>query len=326
MDFGLTDDQRDIQRTARDLLADRATPERVRKHGEAGSVDAELWSELADLGWPGIAIAEEHGGQGLGAVELSILCEELGRSVAPIPFLPTVLAATLIEHAGSDAQRAKWLPGLASGELTGAAGEAGVIPGAQGADVVVVLGDGAAAIADTPGEQVTTVDPTILAARVRAGGEELPGDVQLALDRAVVAIASELVGLCDRALAMTLEYVKDRKQFGVPVGSFQAVSHRCAEMLLETEKARSAVAYASWAADADPAVLPEAASMAKAVASDSGRFVTGSAIQMHGGVGFTWEADLHWLFKRAQIDSMLLGDAKHHRARLTKLVGARAAG
>jgi alkylation response protein AidB-like acyl-CoA dehydrogenase len=107
----------------------------------------ELWSELAGLGWPGIAVAEENGGQGLGAIELAILCEELGRVVAPVPFLPTVLAATLIEHAGSDAQKAKWLPGLASGELTGAAGEAGVIPGALGADVVVVLDGGSAAIA-----------------------------------------------------------------------------------------------------------------------------------------------------------------------------------
>jgi alkylation response protein AidB-like acyl-CoA dehydrogenase len=324
MDFGLTTDQQDIQRTARDLLASRATPARVREHGDAMTVDVELWSELAGLGWPGIAVAEENGGQGLGAIELAILCEELGRVVAPVPFLPSVLAATLIEHAGSDAQKAKWLPGLASGELTGAAGEAGVIPGALGADVVVVLDDGSAAIAGEAGEAVETIDPTRLAARVEAGGEELPGDVPAAIDRAAVAVAAELVGVCDRALEMTLEYVKDRKQFGTPVGAFQAVSHKCAEMLLETEKARSAVAFASWAADADPSGLPEAAAMAKALASDSGRFVTATAIQLHGGVGFTWEADLHWLFKRAQVDAMLLGDAKHHRARLAKLVAARA--
>jgi alkylation response protein AidB-like acyl-CoA dehydrogenase len=324
MDFGLTTDQQDIQRTARDLLASRATPARVREHGDAMTVDVELWSELAGLGWPGIAVAEEHGGQGLGAIELAILCEELGRVVAPVPFLGSVLAATLIEHAGSDAQKAKWLPGLASGELTGAAGEAGVIPGALGADVIVVLDDGSAAIAGEAGEAVETIDPTRLAARVEAGGEELPGDVPAAIDRAAVAVAAELVGVCDRALAMTLEYVKDRKQFGTPVGAFQAVSHKCAEMLLETEKARSAVAFASWAADADPSGLPEAVAMAKALASDSGRFVTATAIQLHGGVGFTWEADLHWLFKRAQVDAMLLGDAKHHRARLAKLVAARA--
>src|SRR4051794_2569901 len=144
MDFGLTDDQRDIQRTARELLADRAKPERVREHAEAGRTDDELWRELSELGWPGIAVSEEHGGQGLGTVELAILCEELGRSVATVPFLPTVLAATLIEHAGSDEQRARWLPGLASGETPGAvavtdAGDAPLVIGGAEAQVVVLI-------------------------------------------------------------------------------------------------------------------------------------------------------------------------------------------
>jgi alkylation response protein AidB-like acyl-CoA dehydrogenase len=324
MDFGLTNDQQDIQRTARDLLGERAKPERVREHAESGTVDVELWHEIAELGWPGIAVAEEHGGQGLGAVELSILCEELGRVAAPLPFLPTVLAATLIEHAGSEEQRGRWLPGLASGELRGAAGAVGVVPGALGADLVVVVEDGAARIVENPGDPVETIDPTRPSARVEGGGEELPGNVEAALDRAVVAVAAELVGVCDRALSMTIEYVKDRQQFGTPVGAFQAVSHRCAEMLLATEKARSAVAFASWAADADPSRLAEAASIAKAAASDAGREVTGGAIQLHGGVGFTWEADVHWLYKRAQVDALLLGDGKHYRARLAKLVGQRA--
>src|ERR1700687_988652 len=114
MDFGLTDDQREIQRTARELLSERARPARVREHAEAGTMDGELWRELCELGWPGIAIAEEHGGQGLGRIELSILTEELGRTLAPVPFLPSVLAATLIEQAGSPDQRERWLPALAS--------------------------------------------------------------------------------------------------------------------------------------------------------------------------------------------------------------------
>src|SRR3984893_16434272 len=122
MDFGLTDDQREIQRTARELPGDRRRQERVRERAETGHSDGALWRELSELGWPGIAVAEEHGGQGLGSVELSILCEELGRSLAPVPFLPSVMAATLIEHAGSPEQRERWLPGLASGELKGALG------------------------------------------------------------------------------------------------------------------------------------------------------------------------------------------------------------
>jgi alkylation response protein AidB-like acyl-CoA dehydrogenase len=335
MDFGLTDDQREIQRTARDLLSERAGPERVREHAEAGSMDRELWRELSELGWPGIALGEDHGGQGLGSIELSILCEELGRSLAPVPFLPSVLAATLIEHAGSPEQRDRWLPGLASGEIKGALGtaldgSAELVIGAGDADVIVLVEDDGGRVlsreqADlTP---VTSIDPTRSSARVSGteeAGEPLAGDVSAGIDRALVAVSSELVGVCDRALEMTVAYVKERKQFGVPVGSFQAVSHRCAQMLLESEKARSTAANAAWAADADPGQLAEAAAMAKAAASDAGREVTASAIQAHGGIGFTWEADVHWLYKRAHMDAALLGGAKHHRARLAAILADRA--
>jgi alkylation response protein AidB-like acyl-CoA dehydrogenase len=331
MDFGLTDDQRDIQRTARELLGSRAGAERVREHAEAGKTDAALWQELGELGWPGIAVAEEHGGLGLGAVELAILCEELGRTVAPVPFLPTVLAATLIEYAGSDEQRERWLPGLASGELTGAAGDAPeLVHGGAGAAVIVIVdGDGARLVEGSEAEPAASIDPTRPAARVdveaRPPGDPLPGDVAAAADRALVAVAAELVGVCERALEMTVAYVKERKQFGTPVGAYQAVSHRCAQMLLETEGARAAVSFAAWAADADPERLPEAAAMAKAAASDAGRDVTAAAIQLHGGIGFTWEADVHWLFKRAQLDAALLGGASKQRARLARIAGARAA-
>jgi len=332
MDFGLTDDQRDIQRTARDLLAERAKPDIVREHAEAGTVDGALWKELCELGWPGIAISEENGGQGLGRIELSILCEELGRVLAPVPFLPTVLASTLIEHSGSAEQRAAWLPRLASGEATGALGSsvdgtAGLVIGAVGADVIVLIDtDGGASLLEASAAEVTplaAIDPTRSAARVSGSGEELPGDVAAGTDRALVAISSELVGVCGRALEMTVEYVKDRKQFGVPVGAYQAVSHRCAQMLLDTEKARSTAAYAAWTADADPERLPEAAAMAKVTASEAGREVTASAIQAHGGIGFTWEADVHWLYKRAQLDSVLLGGAGSHRASIAGILAER---
>ena len=144
-----------------------------------------------------------------------------------------------------------------------------------------------------------------------------------AADRVRAALAAEVVGVCQRALDMTLDYVKQRKQFGVPVGSFQAVSHRCAQMLLDTESARSTAYYAAWAADADPERLPEAAALAAAAAADAGRDVTASAIQAHGGIGFTWEADVHWLYKRAQLDAALLGGAARHRAALARLAALR---
>jgi alkylation response protein AidB-like acyl-CoA dehydrogenase len=334
MDFGLTDDQRDIQRTARDLLAERAKPERVREHAEARTTDEALWRELCELGWPGIAVAEENGGQGLGRIELSILCEELGRSLAPVPFLPSVLASTVIEHAGSPEQRERWLPGLAGGEIAGALavaveGTAGLVIGAPEAAVIVLVEDDGSGRVLTPEQAevtpVASIDPTRSTARVSApadAGEALPGDVAAGVDRALVAISAELVGVCDRALEMTVAYVKDRKQFGVPVGAYQAVSHRCAQMLLETEKARSTAAFAAWTADSDPERLPEAAAMAKAAASDAAREVTASAIQAHGGIGFTWEADVHWLYKRAQLDAALLGGVKHHRARLAAILAA----
>ncbi len=334
MDFGLTDDQRQIQRTARELLADRARPERVREHAEAGTTDEALWRQLCELGWPGIAIAEEHGGQGLGRIELSILCEELGRTVAPVPLLPSALAATLIEHAGTPEQRERWLPGLASGETLGALGAAtdGVaelVIGGAGAHVIVLVDEDRGRVLTPEQADVTavaSVDPTRSTARVSAAedaGEPLTGDVGAGLDRALVSISSELVGVCDRALEMTVAYVKDRKQFGVPVGAYQAVSHRCAQMLLETERARSTTAFAAWTADADPERLAEAAAMAKATASDAAKEVTSSAIQAHGGIGFTWEADVHWLYKRAALDAALLGGGRTHRAQLAAILARR---
>jgi alkylation response protein AidB-like acyl-CoA dehydrogenase len=336
MDFGLTDDQRDIQRTARDLLAERATFARVREHAEAGTTDEALWKELCELGWPGIAISEEYGGQGLGTIELSILCEELGRVVAPVPFLASAMVACVIEQAGSDAQRERWLPGLASGETIGALASAVdgtaelVVSGAEADVIVLVEEDGSGRLLmpqDAEVNKVAAIDPTRSAARVSGaeGAAESLEDGCPGLGRALVAVSSELVGVCERALEMTVSYVKDRKQFGVPVGAYQAVSHRCAQMLLETEQARSLAAFAAWTADAEPDALAEAAAMAKASSSQAGREVTAGAIQMHGGIGFTWEADVHWLFKRAQLDAALLGGAGQHRARVAAILAEKIA-
>lgn len=323
MRFTLSEDQQEIKRTARDLLATRSTWERVRTHAEAGRYDDALWQELASLGWPGIAVGEEHGGQGLGIVELAVLLEELGYACAAVPFLGSVCAALAIEHAGSDEQRAAWLPRLASGEARGAlATPGGLSPDADGADVVVVLDGDSATLVEggSAVEAVAAIDPTRRYGRVAAaGGEALEGDVAAAADRALVAVSAGLVGVAQRALDMTVEYVKERKQFGVPVGTFQGVQHKAAQMLLDAEGGRSATYYAAWAADADPAQLPGAASIAKAWTSDAGRSATAAAIQLHGGIGFTWEADVHWLFKRAQLDAAVLGGGGAHRARVAAI-------
>jgi alkylation response protein AidB-like acyl-CoA dehydrogenase len=327
--FDFDELQADIQSTARDLLARRATAERVRAAAEAHGVDAALWAELAELGWPGVAIDEAHGGQGLGMVELCVLLEEQGAALAPTPLLPSACAARVIERAGTDAQRDAWLPALADGSASGAIGftaredDVPLVAGAVGADVLVVVAGDRAVLHDGRSatiEPVETIDRLRSYGRVDGEGDPLPGDVAPGVAEAAVAVAAELTGVCRRALDMTVEYVKQREQFGAPVGRFQAVSHRCAEMLLATESARSAVLYAAWAADAAQERLPEAAALAKSVASDAGVAVTAAAIQAHGGVGFTWEADVHWLYKRAQLDAQLLGGAGHHRARLAELV------
>jgi alkylation response protein AidB-like acyl-CoA dehydrogenase len=341
MNFDFTDDQRTIKATARELLASRSPFERVREAAEARRYDDALWRELCELGWPGIAVGEAHGGQGLGAVELAILLEELGYAVAATPLLGSALAALALEHAGSDEQRARWLPGLASGALTGGFGRGGLVVDGQDAAVIVLVDDAGTAggtgerpvapaarviaRADADVEPVAAIDPTRRYARVAGDGEALGGDVAAAVDRGAAAVAAELVGACQRALDMTVAYVKERKQFGVPVGAFQAVGHRCAQMLLHTESARSAAYFAAWAADAAPERLAEAAGLARAAAGEAGRKVTGSAIQAHGGIGFTWEADVHWLYKRAQLDAALLGGATAARTALARMVAARRA-
>jgi alkylation response protein AidB-like acyl-CoA dehydrogenase len=316
VDFDLSPDQREIKDVARELLAARSPMARVREAAEAGEYDGALWSELVALGWPGIAVAQEHGGQGLGMVELAVLVEELGYACAATPLLSTATAAAVIQAAGTDEQRSRWLPGLASGELTAGIGTHELAADAAGAAVVVVLdGDEAQLIVSPETEDFVSIDPTRRYATVAGEGAPLgPG----AADRIRAAVAAEVVGVCQRALDITLAYVKERRQFGVPVGSFQAVAHRCAEMLLGTESARSTAYHAAWAADADPQLLPEAAALAGAAAAEAGQSVTAGAIQMHGGIGFTWEADVHWLYKRAQLDTALLGGARRHRAALTR--------
>jgi alkylation response protein AidB-like acyl-CoA dehydrogenase len=326
MDFDLNDEQKEIKRVARELLSARSPFAKVREAAEAGAYDRALWAELVQLGWPGIAVSSEHGGQELGAVGLAVLLEELGYACAATPFLSTATAAAVIEASGTGEQRSRWLPALCSGEATGAIGTRDLAADAAGAAVIILLEGEEAVLLDAAQAEVDTfvsIDPTRRFGRVKGEGEPLSAG---AAERVWTAVAAEVVGVCQRALDMTLEFVKDRKQFGVPVGSFQAVSHRCAQMLLHTESGRSAAYFAAWAADADPERLPEAAALAAAATADGGREVAASAIQAHGGIGFTWEADVHWLYKRALLDTALLGGARRHRAALARIGAARVGG
>jgi alkylation response protein AidB-like acyl-CoA dehydrogenase len=333
MNFDFSDDQQAIKRTAKEFLADRFKLERVRELAEAGEYADDAWKEMCELGWPGIFVPEEHGGQELGTVELVILMEELGYSLAPVPFLSNAAAGLVLLYAGSDEQKAEWLPGLASGERRGAVGvvrngSAELVPDAGEADAIVLVDGERATLLTSPDgvERLDTIDSTRRFFRVPAdGGEELPGDPGPGLDRIAAALAAELTGVAQRAMEMAVEYARDRKQFDRPIGSYQAVSHRCAEMLLQVEGARSASYYAGWTADAEPETLPLAASMAKAWASDAGWRVTADSLQVHGGIGFTWEHDLHFFLKRAKVDGILFGSAREHRERVAGLSGLGAA-
>jgi alkylation response protein AidB-like acyl-CoA dehydrogenase len=329
MNFDFTDDQRAIKETARDLLASRFKLERLRELAESKSYGDDAWSEISELGWPGIFISEEHGGQGLGILELVILLEELGYVLAPLPFLSNAAAGLVLQETGSTDR----LEGVASGQSRGTVGfvkdgRANLVPDADEADFIVLI-DGTDATlierADAQVDPIDAIDPTRRYATVQANGGEALGDASRARDLIALAVAAELVGISQRALEMAVEYAKDRKQFDRPIGAYQAVSHQCAEMLKQVEGARSLVYYAGWAADAAPDEFSLAASMAKAYASDAGWHVTASALQVHGGIGFTWEHDLHWFLKRAKTDGVLFGSARDHRERVAELAGMGAA-
>ena len=364
MYFDLTDEQRAIKSTAHDFLTSRFKSERLREIAASESgFDESGWKEMAELGWAGLALPEQWGGQGLGIVELAIIFEEMGYVCAPSPLLSNTIAGLALTFAGSDEQKERWLRPLAEGELRGAPAlvDAGApvepnqfsLPAGGDGDGVVLSGektlvmdagiadfflvataDGHRHIVERSAEGVSviqeeSIDPTRRLSSVRLDDvrvspeNTLPGateDYWPVFQRACVAIAAESTGLAQRALEMSVAYAKDRQQFGRPIGAYQAVSHRCAQMLLETENSRSAVYGAAWAADAEPESLPLAASMAKAYASDAGWRVPDMAIQVHGGIGFTWEHDLHFFLKRGRANAASFGDAKWHRERVAEAV------
>jgi alkylation response protein AidB-like acyl-CoA dehydrogenase len=330
MRFDLSDEQEAIKAAAKDFLGARYPLSKVRELAETGNYDGAIWSEIGKLGWPGLAISEEHGGQGLGLVELAVLLEEIGYVVAPSPFFSSVAAALLLERCGSEEQKKRWLPEVATGEKTITLGVTGpdgtaLVPDADLAAAIVLVSGRRASIVEGPADasrRVETMDMTRHFFRLdAAAGEPLGLDPGPGMDLVEIALSAEVVGVAQRALDMSVEYAKVRTQFGRPIGAYQAVSHRCAEMLLQTESARSATLYAAWTAGNEPDSVPLAASVAKVMAGQAGWAVTASALQVHGGIGFTWEHDLHFLLKRAQVDEHLFGSVATHRDRVADLSG-----
>ena len=330
MNFDLSPEQRAIKLGARDFLAARSDLRAVRRQADAGAYDDTLWTAVGKQGWAGITLPEDCGGAGLGFVELAVVMEEFGYACVPSPLLSNTAAGILIAIGGSDDQKRQWLAAMASGEKRGAVGTvtadgSAIVADADGATVLILLDGDQAGLVETTAahvEQVAGIDPTRRFFRVRAARTEpLPGDVAGGLERIEVALSAELVGVGQRAMEMAVEYARQRHQFGRPIGAYQAVSHRCAEMLLEVESARSATYFAAWAADADPVALPVAASVAKAAAGEMGWKVAASALQVLGGIGFTWEHDLHFFLKRAAADARMFGSVSEHRDRVAGLSG-----
>ena len=369
MYFDLTDEQQAIRSTAKEFLAARYKSARIRELADSDTgLDPADWSEMSELGWPGLALPEEWGGQGLGIVDLAVLFEEMGYALAPSPLLSNTVAGLALALCGSDDQRERHLRPIATGEkravpalwdagssatigeftMEAAAdgdgvvldGEKILVPDAVGADLLLVAtADGRRHIVDAGAAGVTiseepSIDLTRRLSAIRFEGvrvapeDTLPGegpDYMAVFHRICVAVAAESTGVAQRTMEMAVEYAKDRKQFDRPIGAYQAVSHRCAQMLLETENSRSAFYGAAWAADSEPESLPLAASTAKAYASDAGWRVPDASIQVHGGIGFTWEHDLHFFLKRGKANAAMFGDAKWHRERVADLVLAEAA-
>jgi len=368
MYFDLTDEQQAIKSTARELLAARYKSERIRELAESEhGFEQRDWEEMAELGWPGLALPEEWGGQGLGIVDLAVLFEEMGYALAPSPLLSTTVAGLALATNGTGEQKERWLRPLAEGKARGTValfdagtpatiggfemearadgdglvldGEKVLVMDAAGADFLLVASaDGRRHLVERDADGVgvsaeKSIDPTRRLYSVRFDGVRIGPEATLdggqgeylpVLWRACVAIAAESTGVAQRTMEMAVAYAKDREQFGRPIGAYQAVSHRCAQMLLETENSRSAVYGAAWAADAEPESLPLAASMAKAYASDAGWRVPDASIQVHGGIGFTWEHDLHFFLKRGKANAATFGTASWHRERVADLVLAEA--
>jgi alkylation response protein AidB-like acyl-CoA dehydrogenase len=326
--FAFTEEQDGLRRSVRKV---------VELHGGVGAArramqselghDGALWSRLSDdLGLAGLIVPERLGGVGLGWVEVAAVMEELGASLAPVPFFSTVClaGAVLLEHGADDV-----LAAIARGEtaalVTGRSSRH-VVDGHTADFLAVVDDDGVFVVrGDAPGvrrRRVATVDPTRTLAEVQID-DRAPlvrvGD-RAELDLARVALAAEQVGGAQRCLDLSVEYAKVRQQFGRPIGSFQAIQHACADMFVLVESARSAAYHAAWTADHDRAGLAAAAATAAAYCGDAFFACAGAAIQVHGGIGFTWEHDAHLYWKRARADRALLGTPAAQRERVAEMI------
>jgi alkylation response protein AidB-like acyl-CoA dehydrogenase len=364
MRFELSETQKQIEKTARQFLANECPIAEVRRLMETCTAhDGRLWKKMADQGWTGMIFPEEFGGMSLGMIEMAATFEQMGRALLPGPFHSTVaLAGVLIDAAGSQEQKQKYLTPICEGTAiaTAALIEAGAdwdasswettaqggrlsgrkmfVADAAAADAIVVTArvNGEAGLFVVPkgaqGTGITALKGMDLTRKIYevtfddtpaeqlARGPAATSALTRALKVATVALTAEMSGGMQRLIELTVEYAKARKQFDQPIGKFQAVQHMCADMFLWSESTKSAVYYAAYALDQNLPEADSAVSVAKVYAGDAYRETGNRAIQVHGGMGFTWENDVHLYYRRAKACETALGDAAYHRERIASLV------
>ncbi len=321
MDFGFSEEQEMLRKSARDFLAAESPMTYVRRmmEDDRGFTDAQ-WKQMAELGWMGLILPEQYGGAGGDFVDMVVVLEEMGRAVLPGPFFATVvLGGVALLEGGSDGQKASFLPKIAAGDLrvTLAQLEPNARWDAEGIELQARKDGGGYRLAGTKlfVPDAHTADVIIVAGR-EPGSKGAEGVTLFLVDA-----GAEMCGGAQKVLEMSVEYAKVREQFGRPIGSFQAIQHKCANMLVEVESSKSATYYAAWAVANDVAEAPLAAAMAKAYTSDAYRHTAGEGIQIHGGIGFTWEHDMHIYFKRAKSSEVTFGDATWNREIVAQLIG-----
>jgi alkylation response protein AidB-like acyl-CoA dehydrogenase len=333
VELEFTGDQEELRSSVRAVLARECPISLVREVVEKGTTPDGLWARMVELDWPALTISEAHGGIGLGFVELTVVLEELGRVVAPGPLTATAaLFAPAVRECGSDEQAARFLGGVAAGSITGTlafAGEPAVE--ADSVDEVVVT-DGERVVV-VPRDQLQVKPIEAFDKSRRLGRVEVHGDVERsrvlerperlarAVEEATTALAVETVGTCQTIFDTALEYAKQREQFGVPIGSFQAIKHKFADMYVALERARATAYFAAVTIAEDDERRTVATSMAKAAVGDAQRLIAQEGIQIMGGIGYTWEHDMHLYVKRAKSGDALFGTAADHRARIADHLG-----
>ncbi|TPE58704.1 acyl-CoA dehydrogenase [Sandaracinobacter neustonicus] len=359
MNFDLSDDAKTLKEAARKFLDARAGPSAARKVMDSGQThDAKLWAEVVEQGWPAARVPEAHGGLGLGADEACVLAEEIGRSLAPVPLMSTLSAIEALLIAGSAAQQAEWLPKLASGEAVGVIAwaegpnsplqtpatklEGGKLSGRKSpvidglvatvAIVTIATPDGPAmAIASLEGvtrEKQDTLDlvrpsATLSFAGTPAEGLGTAADWVKLTERLAVLSAWEALGTADAARDMTVAYAKDRVAFGQRIGRYQGVKHKLADMFIKAELARAHALHGCWAWEADAPELAQAASAARVASLDALAFTAEESVQLHGGIGFTWEQDCQFYYRRNRLLAALIGSRAHWSDRLVRALEQR---